>query len=152
MAAQAVFLGCGLIAFGLIFVIAGVIQLRSPLGSLRWPAADGEITSSALQPVGDDRSRFAVRFQYTVRGQTFSGSRRSFQENVTAEGASHPNETAAALAARYPPGKPVKVYYDPLHPDRSVLEPGTGLAAYAPLALGGLFFITGLIVSMFAFI
>jgi hypothetical protein len=45
-------------------------------------------------------------------------------------------ETAAALTVRYPRGKSVRVYYNPRHPENSVLYPTPNLRVWIILAAG----------------
>ena len=131
MIEQALFLGCGLAVIGLILAIIGGIQLRIPLESLRWPEAEGQVAQASAS---------SLRYRYTVRGKTYTGSRVSFRSEY--------DETAT----RYLPGSAVKVYYDPARPDRSVLQPGAGFSSYLFIGLGGLLFVVGLIASLFAFV
>lgn len=131
MAEQAIFLGCGLAVFGLILSIAGAIQLRIPLESLRWPYVEGEV---------EQADNTGTRYRYEVHGKALWGNRVSFRE------------TDGEPGKRYPVGSKAKVYYDPARPDRSVLEPGAGLSAYIFFGAGGLLFVIGLIAGLFAFV
>lgn len=131
MVEQALFLGCGLAVFGLILSIAGMIQTRIPLESLRWPTVEGEIVQAGS---GD------LRYRYEVREKAYFGSRVSFRS------------PGGAPDRRYPVGTRVKVYHDPTRPDRAVLEPGAGMSAYIFIGAGGLLFVIGLIAGLFAFV
>lgn len=131
MIEQALFLGCGLAVVGMILTIIGSIQVRIPLESLRWPAVEGQV---------EQASNSGLRYRYDVRGKAYTGSRVSFRGNT------------GEPTARYLPGGIVKVYYDPVRPDRSVLQPGAGFCSYLFIGLGGLLFVVGLIASLFAFV
>lgn len=139
-ASQSIFLACGLVFIGLSIAIAGILSLRPALDSLRWPAVDGEVVAAAA---GSGSSPYpGVRYRYTVAGKSYSGARRSFRDAIPFTGPPAP--------LRLQPGEAVRVYYDPIAPDRSVLEPGAGPLAYIPVAVGGLFFILGLLAGMLA--
>lgn len=142
MAAQALFLGCGLVFLGITFALVGVISLQPALRSLRWPAASGEITES--DPVA------GVRYTYTAAGRVYTGSRVSFHDSGLFSG--RLGAPTAQTPAGYPAGMVVQVYYDPKAPDRSVLEPGAGTLAFLPVGVGGLLFVIGLTASLFAFV
>jgi hypothetical protein len=151
MVAQAAFLACGLIFLGIIFATAGVISLGPALGSTRWPAAPGEVLSAKIAS-RDGRPHPLVRYTYQVGGKAYTAARISFHSTTSLPLPGLPAETAEAVLARYPAGKSMPVYYDPAAPDRAVLEPGAGPGAYLPAAVGGLFFILGLLAGIFAFL
>ena len=48
-------------------------------------------------------------------------------------------ENAAAAIAQYPVGAPVTVHYDPLDPERAVLDPTARTGRAAPLLFGMVF-------------
>lgn len=155
MASQALFFACGFGTLGLILVLVGVLSFWNSLASSRWPTATGEIIESSVNCWGDGdvpaaRHQAKIVYRYTVRGQEYEGGRISFREpeNPVKSRPEHPDE----LVSRYPVRKNVTVFYDPRDPSFAVLEPGAGAAAYAPVVMGGLFFVIGLVGFMVAFI
>jgi hypothetical protein len=67
-----------------------------------------------------DKYQPLFEYRYEVDGAPFRGSRISFAPTLNRRAF----ERALITFHRYPPGKAVTVYYDPAHPERSVLEPG----------------------------
>jgi hypothetical protein len=88
-----------------------------------WPSTSGTVESAAvaMQPESNERKLFGarVRYRYEVGGRGFTGERISFESGPS------PNRgLAEAIVQRYAPGSTVRVFYDPAHPERAVLEPG----------------------------
>ena len=81
------------------------------IGSLNWPAyrrlavqgVSGEATVVELLP----KIHNTVRYEYHFAGRTFQGQMQSWQ----------PNPPSEQLSV----GQPVIIYYDPQHPEESVL-------------------------------
>jgi len=146
MIEQALFLACGLVSLGVILAIIGALAVRHAAGSQRWPTTPGEVLSSRVAR-GEGNTYVQVRYRYSVAEKTYTGARVSYRGSSLP---GLPTDPPEATVSRYPAGKPVQVHYDPAAPDRSVLEPGAGLSAYAPLAAGGLFFVLGLVAGMAA--
>lgn len=151
MASQAAFFSCGFISLGLIFMIVGGINLNRAWGSLHWPTTEGQILSAQIARTSEG-SRYLplVHYRYSVKENSYTSSRISFRE--TGSMASPDPETSKAVIACYKPGQTVRVSYDPVSPDRAVLEPGASLPAFLPMGIGGLFFVIGLITGLFSWI
>ncbi len=83
-----------------------------------WPSAPGSIVESELRSRrrGSRRIYYPhIVYQYNVMGQTYTGKRIS-------PGPESGSSQARELVTKYPPGAPVKVYYDPQNPSDAVLE------------------------------
>jgi hypothetical protein len=114
----------------LVLLLAGILiaGLGNRVGgdmraSRDWPSTSGTVESAAVavQPESNERKLFGarVRYRYEVGGRTLTGERISFESGPS------PNRGLAdAIVQRYAPGTPVRVFYDPTQPERSVLEPG----------------------------
>ncbi len=112
-----------LILFGAVYKS---LQVRA---AKEWPAVPGKVVISTSQVrdvrILDDRRETDYRieprnfanivYEYSVRGQTMTNNRVSIGED-------RGNFEVAETIARYPVGKDVTVYYDPLHPHEAVLE------------------------------
>ena len=113
---------------GLILVAAAwkTLQVRA---AREWPSTAGKVMISAAE-VRDvkvldssredghriDKRNFAnIVYEYTARGATLRNNRVSIGEDLG-------NFGVAETLARYPVGKAVTVYYNPLHPKEAVLE------------------------------
>ena len=70
-----------------------------------------------------------VRFEYRISGTRYTGDRVSY-------GGHSPGIGAAEIAARYPLGAAVTVWYDPGQPGKAVLEPGPKLANWIEPGVG----------------
>jgi hypothetical protein len=94
--------------------------------SASWPSVPGRVTSSrSVMIVGRHGSSGPdVRYTYAVGTNRFSGSRL---EVVTYS--SNTSYASDAVAA-FQEGSDVPVYYDPAHPERSVLRRGANWVAY----------------------
>lgn len=88
-----------------------------------WSATSGEILQSGLDRPrtggADDEPDCGVmvRYRYRAAGKDHEGDRLAFGAKALMTQAA-----AEAVVARYPVGAKVKVYFDPRHPARSVLE------------------------------
>jgi hypothetical protein len=143
------FPGLALELAGGALAIDGVRQLLPALRSARWIAARGEIIAS--HPVSSPgRIQLGkgsvvtwdpgVVYQYTVDGAVYQSQRVSFF------GQSPSYEGAGRVARRFPRGRKVTVWHDPIRHDQSVLIRGPGIANFFELAAGCLLFIVGVIV------
>ena len=112
----------------------GVWLLAKNVSAMSYPSVVGEITSS--EPVDSKTtSRQAVQFRYSVNGNEFTGSRRSFADANFSGQKSEPQ----LLAERFPVGRSVDVYFNPNDPSDSALDP----------TLSGLPFLMGLFLVPF---
>ena len=102
-----------------------------------WPSTAGTILQSAIdsfQSVDDDgmsSTTYGIRLQYaySVGGQAYEGSRRTFAETRTSS-----LRQMEKLLERFPQGGAVTVFYDPDDPGSCVLETGVGTYMYFVLA------------------
>jgi hypothetical protein len=110
------FLGLTLILTLLVnsILLLNIFSARRKASAMQtWPSAPGSIVESEL------RSRHIyyphIVYQYNVMGQTYTGKRIS-------PGPESGSSRARELVAKYPPGAPVTVYYDPQNPSDAALE------------------------------
>lgn len=95
--------------------------------SASWPHCPGKVIESAVlaKPDGED-TRYAhiIRYSYEVGGVGREGRRFDFEQATSSQ------RQAEALAAKYPAGCQVEVFYDPDRPQRAVLVPGRVAGPY----------------------
>ena len=118
---------------------AGVV--REAQASESWPTAPGRVLSARMTSHrSDDSTTYGadVQYEYMVDGVRYTGDRVHFGQYSTSD-----RSYARGILKRYPKGKAVKVYHDPDRPDRSILEPGAGGAAWITPILGGVFLLAG---------
>ena len=100
--------------------------IRLDAQSREWPTADGTIVLAELSPrpgaPPDSWGDLRFRYTYSVAGTAYEGERISLFGTKGVYGS--PREMQEAIVAKYPPGRQVKVYYDPEDPRAALLEPG----------------------------
>lgn len=122
---------------GLFIILVGVplvIFLRSALkasATRRWPSVEGRVLSSevtshrSLNSSGTHTTIYEpkIRYEYTVSGEADTSDQISY----SAVGGASAESWAETLAAKYPAGSAVRVFYNPTTPSEAVLEhAGTG--------------------------
>jgi hypothetical protein len=123
---------------GATLVAGGVWALRNARASTNWPTATGTVISSEIREISQGDSRYGayvtyrakILYDYSVGGVTYSSTTVSFVEQESSL------SDARGMVDRYPEGKRVEVYYDPLRPEVSVLEPGAATAARVIVCAG----------------
>ena len=150
--------GC-LILFAIPFVVVGLMMLIWGVGnyldarsSESWPSVDGVIVSSETIVKRDESGknepyyRAVVSYSYSVDGYEYNN------DNISFGTASGLNKTSAEQVVRsYPPGRRVKVYYNPDNPNTAVLVKGGAGESLLPMVLGAVAVIVGLLVVVLAF-
>jgi hypothetical protein len=123
----------------------GIESMTLARSSNEWPSVNGTITRSGIEretrTSGTSRSttyRARVLYEYRVDGTAHSGDRISYGHYDTEK-----ESDAANVVARYPAGRPARVYYQPGNPVESVLEPGSGGVPWLLAALGLVFALVG---------
>jgi hypothetical protein len=119
--------------------------LQNARASASWPTAEGVVLSSEVSlstdAEGSDSYSPEVTYRYLALDSSYENRTIKFGENSYGN-----RRKAQEIAARYPVGKSVTVYFDPDMPARSVLEPGVSAGSYIVLGIG-LFFILIALVS-----
>jgi hypothetical protein len=120
-----------------------LIQIGRSLLALRWPTAQGEIIDARAVRMSDGESNKVlgevVTYRYHVAGQLYSNNRLRFGVEPTPTSivpASDNPYATSSIAARYPRGKPVRVYYNPRQPENSVLHPTPNFRVWIILVAG----------------
>lgn len=123
-------LGTRIAAAFSLFIVANLVYAlvkarNQAAGARSWARTTGRIVSStvsrpALVGKGDEtRATVEVRYQYHVGDKDYEGDRIRFGGRSGTSAV-----IADRIAAKYPPGAVVDVYYNPKSPSRAVLEPG----------------------------
>jgi Protein of unknown function (DUF3592) len=103
--------------------------------TLRWPRVEGIIQESRPATEADDLLPH-IRYEYRVGDQAYSCT-------LEIPGSVTPSQQfTTRYLDKYPPGKKVQVYYDPVQPDHAMLEPGIGS--------DWMIFVLGLLATLFA--
>lgn len=110
---------------GLFFILMAALRSRkAKLAAESWPTAAGGILSSEVvihrshNTQGHTSVNYVpkVTYEYQVNGQKYMGDGIGFGT------ATFGKKKADEIAAKYPQGAPVTVYYDPANPSKAVLE------------------------------
>ena len=127
-----------------------LIHIVRALGARRWPVTEGTIAGTRLVHRSDPEDGTSdyeyLAYRYEVAGQHYRNDRVRFGYQVTPNSVvpsldpePRSPDAAAALAARYPKGMPVRVHYNPRDPSDSVLHPAPNLSVWLALVVGLLF-------------
>ncbi|QJT08087.1 DUF3592 domain-containing protein [Oceanidesulfovibrio marinus] len=150
-----------LVGIGVLFYVQSTMRMETVRENLRlaeqsahWPSVPGVVQSSGVEKrkVSRGRSKVTayaaeVTYQYTVAGDTYTGSIIRFCYAPTRS-----LQTAREEAAQYPAGGSVTVAYDPAAPALGVLQPGYTDACQADareIRVGGIA-MTGMMILVIA--
>ncbi|MGC9469388.1 MAG: DUF3592 domain-containing protein [Anaerolineae bacterium] len=142
-------LGSGVALLGLAFLIWIVVTKHREQGTPNWPSVQGEILESKVVPfereTPEGRERTftpLIRYRYTVGEQRYTSANLNFLPDTAAT--YDVKAKAESVAAHYPAGSPVSVFYNPSNPGQAALEIPRPAAHNAVLFFG----ITNLIVGL----
>lgn len=135
-----------LILISIYGLCTGTWNIMQGIRSTSWPSTSGVIQSSSV----DSHRRASVHtvtsftahilYNYTVAGNSFSGSRVAFSGPSSGTIGS-----AKTIVDRYPKGKTVNVFYSPNSPESAVLETGTGIRPWVWMAVSVVLLVLGLV-------
>ena len=135
---------------GLGLTIWGWNILQNARASETWPTADGMVTRSQVShstdAEGGDSYQPQVTYKYSANNSSYENNTIKFGENSYSS-----RRKADEIAANYPVGKSVIVYYDSEKPDRSVLEPGVSAGSYIVIGIGVFFILITMVVTTISF-
>lgn len=132
-----IFTVLGLAAAGLGWWLGAVQHVRL----LSYPPVAGKIEESRVIGGGDNGHQPMIRYSYTVGGRSYTGQRVSAVGNYSRDGT-----WAWDVAAEFPAGRKVTVWYSPREPSSSFLLRGAQAATYGPhfaAILGFVFVLAG---------
>lgn len=138
-----------ILAVGALCIWIGVDQTVKAYQSLEWPEAPGEILTSGVRSESSgSRSsttyHAAVGYRYEVDGRWLEGERISYGEYGTGD-----YDRAVSIAAQYPVGARVTVYFRPEDVSECVLEPGGQGVPWFFLGMGSMFALAGGLMAKF---
>lgn len=114
---------------GVLFLVLGLVQRSKGQAVAKWPKVPGEVLAAGLKDhVSTDEDSGTtvsyepvIQYRYQVAGQEFRSDRYRLGSKHTVMD----QKRAAAVAARYPAGTRVDVFYNPQNPADAVLEAGS---------------------------
>lgn len=113
------FFWCGLT--GVFVGLAAVPLWQSFDAQQRFKTTNGQVVASRVKTTpGDENDTYRpiVEFTYSVDGKDYASKRFGFDGAMSSSDSSYANRAVSSN----PPGKKVKVYYDPDDPSRAVLD------------------------------
>jgi len=125
------------IVFGALFT-ASLVEV-AVRGWREWEPTTGMVTGQPRVSVGKKRATVDFTYEYGAAGARY--------EEMTRVPAA-PGESHSALLARFRPGTPVPVYYDPRRPERSRLFGSPRESQLGGLVLGGLGLVLGIVYAL----
>jgi hypothetical protein len=135
-----------LLGIGGVTICWAAYNLWFGAASKAWPSVPGVVEASKVTWCGTTKNSIhteftaIIRYRYTVHNQMLTGSRISYGDSISTS-----RSEAHAIVGRYPPERPVTVYYQPGNPARCVLEPGMQLGNWIFFLFGAVFFTAGLL-------
>jgi hypothetical protein len=144
--------GVAVIAIAIAAEIAIACQRlrRKAKSAMRWPTVNGTIVSSTVESHfdsdGDTMYGASVRYKYQIGRNEYESDRLEWGTHVS----TNRPQQAEAIVKKYPPGRAVKVYYDPANPAVAVLEPGSMRAVRIMAFVALIFAVVGVIFLVFA--
>lgn len=124
-----------LIALGMVIMFGKII--KDSIEAKSWPTVDGRIADVGINPTekaeGIQFYETRLNYNYNIGNKGYEGKDLDFFEW------NHGRLIKEIKLSKYFVGKTVKVYYHPLKPEKSVLEPGLKFKYIYPFFCGVLF-------------
>lgn len=126
--------GVVLLVLGILITVLATLSAKRGFSRRKWPTTTGKITETEFVPgrgtfgwKDPEKNRLTVHYSYTVEDETFDDS-VEFSPNL---------DSNFEVFGGYPEKDGTfEIYYDPLEPDRSTLEPGPGTTTLLFFILG----------------
>lgn len=145
-----------LIFLGFIFLLVGYVMayqkglplLEQARASTSWPVTTGEVLESDVKSHRSSNSNSStysahVVYRYQSEGKNYESQTVWFGSDISTSDRSLAQNTVN----KYPVRKSVNVYYDPLHPEAAVLEPGVFKTTWFYYLFGWLFLGVGILMA-----
>lgn len=124
-------------AIGALFAGVSAWEILRGARTLRWPETSGRVIDVGVRERQARGTRYlpTIRYRYDVGGSVFVASRVRFGLQLLYRA---PGAAGRALGA-LPPGREVRVYYNPKKPSEAVLGRGVTILTLVFLVAGILF-------------
>ena len=134
------------VLLGGVLLYSGNQALSSARATADWARTAGRVLASSVESTPLETSQAyhpLIVYEYRLQGLVLHGTRLSLGEHAFSR-----YTEAQAVVNRYPVGRAVTVYYNPLSVTDAVLEPGSRGWPYVILGIGGLCILTGLCLAV----
>ncbi|MDR3406136.1 MAG: DUF3592 domain-containing protein [Chthoniobacter sp.] len=128
------------ILLGPIYVVGGILIAVSASKTKSWPTATGIVTSSeVIEHKGGKGVSYSpeIKYRYRVSETTYDNTHISLLDGGLSKGWAH------EVAAQFPAGLSIPVFYKPSHPENAVLRPGANWYMFATSGIGLAVFLVG---------
>ncbi|EDL57734.1 DUF3592 domain-containing protein [Gimesia maris] len=145
-----------IIFLGFIFLMVGYVMayqkglplLEQARASTSWPVTTGEVLKSEVKSHRSSNSNSStysahVVYHYQIEGKNFEAQTVWFGSDISTSDRSLAQNTVK----KYPVKQSVNVYYDPLHPEAAVLEPGVFKTTWFYYLFGWFFLGVGILMA-----
>ena len=126
--------------FAIYFSVKNAISAQA---SNSWPQVQAKVTrfqvTSSHRKYHTDYSP-SVEYQFSVNGSTYTGKRFTFGSNPTERSQL---DVEQEYGTTYRIGSEIPVYYDPVNPNESVIQKGSGISVYLFVLIGPALLIFG---------
>ncbi len=122
------------LGIGLLTVVSNARSVYLGAASQAWPSVRGTVLSAAVLQRDDPESTDyipEIRYRYRINAVAHTGSRINFGKSIMAT-----KKNSEKIIQTYPPGSTVAVYYDPVRPHESTLEPGCPMGGLVRMGIG----------------
>ena len=123
-----IIIGIGFLLVGIVLLFAGLQARKKALEAQKWPTTQGKITSATLEEdrhVDHETHRTSVTYVPTIQYQYQVGDSVQVGNRIGFSRTGYDYNTANRKLALYPLNGVVTVYYNPVAPNESVLNPST---------------------------
>jgi hypothetical protein len=130
---------------GIIFIVHFTYIFILSKRSKKWKITDGEIISSKMQESNFDDGaiyKAVIQYKYTIGEKEYFSNRMFYGDYI----GKNFSKSIQTLVSKYTKGTTVLVYYNPQHPNKSVLEPGIHLVIYRELLAGILLLLLSIVI------
>jgi Protein of unknown function (DUF3592) len=132
----------------------GIQTIKIANETYSWKTAVGTITYAGIEE-SPSTGKYKTVYRKPVIKYTYIADKRIYQGNTIYWGddkSSNQVSYTSDVISKYPKNKRIVVYYNPLDPQKSVLEAGTSEVTFTLLVLGGILIFIGVSIPILFFI
>lgn len=116
------------LVMGILFIGIGIRNHSLGKQSENWPSVQGTLAGESASM--RKKKRVNISYEYRVKDVVYKNSRVNFQDDKASK---------KEIRSRYNVGDALAVYYNPVDPEQSVLQPGATLTSLLVKLFGALF-------------
>jgi Protein of unknown function (DUF3592) len=127
------------------FCLQGVETIKIANETYSWKKAEGNINYSGIEKsTSTDKHKRVyrkpiIKYTYIANNRNYQGDTIYWGDDKSSSQVSYTDD----VISRYPKNKRITVHYDPMNPQRSVLEVGTSEVTFTLIIIGGILIFVG---------